>query len=78
MTVKVIALKTINKTPPGGELEVSAPVADVLVRLGNARYADPEEQRATQVERPGGSRRRNRTATGGAVAAATTKNVQQA
>lgn len=61
--MKVIALKTINTTAPGGELDVSPAVAKVLVLLGNARYADEAaEQESTPAPAPERARRQRRAA----------------
>lgn len=46
MLVKLIAIERIHKTEPGGELEVAANVANALVLLKKARYAEGHEPKA--------------------------------
>lgn len=66
--MKVIALKVINKTQPGEELNLPDNVAKVLVLLGNARYADNESATvAATPEKPRAVRTRRAPATGASV-----------
>lgn len=77
MKVKVIAVKRIKRTDPGGELWVSPKQAKALVMLKRARYAEDRyaEEPAKQPAAPRGSekapRRRRGTPTGEAVGAVT-------
>lgn len=76
MTVKVIAIKPIHKTAPGGTLELADNVAKVLVLLGNAKYAEGEETKPAPAPvsqpRPRGRPR----GTGRTIGAVTKQNVR--
>lgn len=67
MKVKVIALKRIHKTEPGGELELPSEQANVLVLLGKARLADAPEKAPAPEKPKRGRPRRGRTGAVGAV-----------
>lgn len=72
MLVKLIAIKKIHKTPPGGEIEVASNMARALVMLGRARYA---EEQPAPAPKPQPARRVNRQPRG-AVGAVTRSNVR--